>query len=100
MRTPKTVNEPTGIVIKFSVDGDITRYTSLVWEYQGTKQRKVLEGIFNNNKDEILQKTREYVIENPKEFGYDHDFWASDKELELYAPQLSSQKISEVGKNC
>ena len=86
MRTPKTEYRD-GIVVKFSVTKDVTNYEVLIWEFAGNKQRKIGSGIFNDNLDEIFAKAREQLMENPKQFGYDHKFWMS---------KLESQNMTRV----
>ena len=79
MRTPKTEYRD-GIVVKFSVTKGVVNYQVSIWEFAGNKQRKVSSGVFNNNLDEIFAKAREQLMENPKQFGYDHNFWMSKLE--------------------
>lgn len=86
MRTPKTIYRD-GIVIKFSVDNQVVNYNTFLWEQAGNSKRKISSGIFKDNVDEIIDNARYLVVENPKYFGYDHDYWMAHKE------QLESQNM-------
>ena len=88
MRTPKTFYH-NGIVVKFSVDSTVIRYTTYLWIHEGNNKTKISEGIFNDNLEEIVRSAKEKVMENPKYFGYDHDYWMANKE------RLESQKYEK-----
>lgn len=85
-RTPKPIYH-NGIIVKFSVDNDTVRYTTFLWIHEGEAKTKISEGIFKDNIEEIIRDAREKIMENPKQFGYDHDYWMANKE------RLESQRM-------
>ena len=90
MRTPRPIYKD-GIRLNFITIKGVIHYETFVYG-SNLKPTLVLTGVYENNSDKLIDKTKEMTLIDHKSMGYSHTFWSNKTEL----PQ---QTFTKVGRN-
>lgn len=100
-RTPRPVYQD-GIILNFFIKDEVIHYKTLAY---GSNQKPfdVLTGIYENNADELIEKTKDTVLIDHNSLGFRHTYWCANpvKAVQLVHSELDNalQSFSTVSNN-